>query len=169
VKEQPLVADLVSVEIDPYRQKVKLNKGSGDGVAIGQPLVDAKGALGQIVQVDPWYSTALLIADPTHALPVQVNRNGIRAIAVGTGAKGLLEIAYLPNNADVLVGDLLVTSGLGGIYPAGYPAAIVISVETNPRLEFAQILARPTADLDRAREVLILRRPAPRTVAEQHP
>ncbi|UCE90508.1 MAG: rod shape-determining protein MreC [Pseudomonadota bacterium] len=156
VGERMLVAELVSVEIDPYQRLVRLNKGDLHDVYAGQPLIDPNGVMGQVIQVDPLYSTAILITDPSHTLPVQVNRNGVRAIAVGTGAGGQLELPYQPNNADIRVGDLLVTSGLGGVYPAGYPAATVVSVEINPRLPFARIVAAPNADMDRGRQVLLV-------------
>ena len=156
VGEHVLVAELVSVDLDPYRRLVMLNKGSRQGVFLGQPLIDAKGVMGQIIQVDALNSVAMLITDPNHTLPVQVNRNGLRAIAIGTGADGLLEIPFQPINADIREGDLLVTSGLGGVFPADYPAAEVISVDTNPSLQFATIVARPMADLDRGRQVLLV-------------
>ncbi len=152
--ERVLVAELLSVDLDPYRRMVKINKGSRHGVYLGQPLVDADGIMGQVVRVHPLDSVAMLITDPDHTLPVQVNRNGLRALAVGTGTG--LKIPYQPNNADIRPGDLLVTSGLGGVFPAGYPAAVVESVETNPALQFATITARPAARLDRGREVLLV-------------
>ena len=156
VGEQVLVAELISVGLDPYQRQVKLNKGSRHKVHVGQPLIDAKGIMGQVVKVDPLNSIAMLITDPDHTLPVQVNRNGQRAIAVGLGAENLLEIPYQPNNSDIKAGDLLVTSGLGGVYPAGYPAAKVVSVEINPSLQFATIIAQPTAKLDRGSQVLLV-------------
>lgn len=156
VGEKVLVAELVSVGLDPYQRQVKLNKGSRHNVHLGQPLIDSNGIMGQVVKVDSFNSIAMLITDPDHTLPVQVNRNGQRAIAVGLGAESLLEIPYQPNNTDIKAGDLLVTSGLGGIYPAGYPAAKVVSVEINPSLQFASIIARPTANLDRGRQVLLV-------------
>ncbi len=156
VGERVLVAELVEVDLDPYTRQVRLNKGSQQGVFLGQPLIDAKGIMGQVINIDPWFSTAVLITDPNHTLPVQVNRNGVRAIAVGAGAEGILELPYQPNNTDIMVGDLLITSGLGGVYPAGYPAAKVVSVDINPSLPFAKITALPTAHLDRGRQVLLV-------------
>ena len=100
--------------------------------------------------------TALLITDPSHSLPVQVNRNGLRAIAKGTGSQTQLEIPHLPNNSDIKVGDLLVTSGLGCVFPAGYPAARVVEINIDPSLPFAEVLAEPIAELDRSREVLLV-------------
>jgi rod shape-determining protein MreC len=157
IGERVLIAELLSVDLDPYRRQVVINKGDQDDLLYrGQPLVDAFGVMGQLVHVNPYSSTAMLITDPNHALPVQVNRNGLRAVAVGTGSEGLLELEHLPNNADIEVGDLLVTSGLGCVFPAGYPAARVLEVDTNPSLPFARIVAEPLAQLDRSREVLLV-------------
>jgi len=154
--ERILIAELLSVDMDPYRQQVTLNRGSNFDIYPGQPFVDAKGVMGKLVHISPFSSTALLITDPSHALPVQVNRNGLRAIAKGTGSQTRLEIPHLPNNADIKVGDLLVTSGLGCVFPAGYPAATVVEVNINPSLPFAEVLAEPIAELDRSREVLLV-------------
>lgn len=154
--EEVLIAELLSVEMDPYRRQVVLNKGSEHEVYLGQPVVDAQGVMGKIVHVGLYSSSALLITDPNHSLPVQVNRNGLRAIAVGTGAENQLEIPYQPNNADIQVGDLLVTSGLGCVFPVGYPAARVVEIKTDPSLPFAQIKAEPTANLSRSRMALLV-------------
>lgn len=157
VGERVLIAELLSVDLDPYRKQVVINKGSmDDALYKHQPLVDANGVMGKLVNIATMNSTAMLITDPNHALPVQVLRNGLRAIAVGTGSKGLLELPHLPNNADIAVGDLLVTSGLGCIFPVGYPAATVVEVDTNPSLPFARVVAEPVAGLDRSREVLLI-------------
>ena len=112
--------------------------------------------MGQIVHAGPYTSTAVLITDPSHALPVQVNRNGLRTIAVGTGTINRLELPYIPNNADIRAGDLLITSGLGGRFPPGYPVAIVDAVQHDPGRSFAQVVATPLAHLNRSREVLLV-------------
>lgn len=158
VGERILIAELLSVDMEPYKQQVVINKGSssGDDIYPGQPFVDAKGIMGKLVHVNPFSTTALLITDPSHSLPVQVNRNGLRAIAKGTGSQTRLEIPHLPNNADIKVGDLLVTSGLGCVFPVGYPAAIVVEINIDPSLPFAEVLAEPIAELDRSREVLLV-------------
>jgi len=157
VGEKVLIAELLAVDLDPYRKAVVLNKGSHDDALYpGQPIVDAYGVMGKLLHVNPWSSTAMLITDPNHALPVQVARNGLRAIAVGAGTEDHLELQHLPNNADVKVGDLLVTSGLGCVFPAGYPVGKIIAVETNPRLPFARIVVEPSARLTRSREVLLV-------------
>ena len=155
--ERVLIAELLSVDLDPFRKQVVINKGSSDEKLYeGQPIVDAYGVMGKLVHVYKYNSVAMLITDPNHALPVQVIRNGLRAIAVGHGSDGLLELPHLPNNADIQVGDILVTSGLGCVFPVGYPAARVVEVNTNPSLPFARVLAEPIARLDRSREVLLV-------------
>lgn len=156
VGERVLVAELLSVDMDPYSRRIVLNKGSTHGVEAGQSLIDSNGVLGQVVHVAPFSSNALLITDPSHALPVQNHRNGLRSLAVGTGPLNQLELAHLPNNADVRIGDTLVTSGLGGRFPAGYPVGRVISIERNRGRPFATVMVQPSARLERNREVLLV-------------
>ncbi len=156
VGERVLVAELLSVDMDPYSRRIVLNKGSRDGVEAGQSLIDSNGVLGQVVHVAPFSSNALLITDPSHALPVQNHRNGLRSLAVGTGPLNLLELAHLPNNADVRIGDTLVTSGLGGRFPAGYPVGRVVSIERNRGRPFATVMVQPSGRLERNREVLLV-------------
>lgn len=154
--ERVLVAEMMSIDFDPFKHQILLNKGSNDGVFEGQPLIDAAGVMGQVLHVSPFTSTAMLITDPSHAIPVQVNRNGVRAIAVGTGDPAALDIPHIPNNADIQEGDLLITSGLGQRFPAGYPVAEIVLVERNPAEPFATITAVPLAHLDRSQEVLLV-------------
>jgi len=154
--EQVLVAEILSVDLDPFRKQIVLNKGQNDNVYIGQPLVGAQGVIGKVVHIGPMTSTAMLVTDPSHSLPVQINRNGVRAIAVGNPKKNQLSLIHQPTNADIVVGDLLVTSGLGCFFPPGYPAGRVIEINTNPSLPFAEIIVEPTAQLDRNREVLLV-------------
>jgi rod shape-determining protein MreC len=156
VGQKLLVAELLSANLDPYQHQIIINKGELDKVYLGQPLLDANGVMGQVVHVGPYTSTALLITDTSHAIPVQVNRNGIRTIAIGSGTINRLDLPYLPNNADVRPGDLLTTSGLGGKFPPGYPVAVVEAVVHDPGQTFAQVTATPTARLDRSREVLLV-------------
>lgn len=156
VVDQVLIAELYRVDLDPYKHLIVLNKGSNNSVYVDQPILDAHGVMGQIIQVGPLTSTARLITDPSHVLPVQVNRNGLRTVAVGTGNLHRLELPYLPNNAEIQAGDLLVTSGLGRVYPPGYPVATVLSVTQDPGSEFAHVEAQPLAHLDRSREVLLV-------------
>lgn len=159
VSDRVLIAELMSVEMDPYRHQVVINKGERHNVFVGQPLVDAYGIMGQVLHVTPFTSTAMLITDPAHATPVQVNRNGLRSIAVGTGSLSELSLPHIPNSADIRVGDLLVTSGLGGRFPPGYPVAEVVAITIDPGHPFAQVSARPMSHLDRSREVLLVWKP----------
>jgi len=156
VGSRALVAEILAVDLDPYRQRFNLNRGLVDGVYEGQALIDAQGIVGQTVRVGPFTAEALLITDADHALPVSVNRNGIRTIAYGTGDTGKLRLPNLTNNADVEVGDLLVSSGLGGVFPAGYPVGRVTEVTRRPDQKFADVWAEPASALDRDREVLLV-------------
>lgn len=156
IGDRVLIAELMSVDLDPYRQQVLVNKGASSGVFIGQPVLDANAVMGQVVHVNPLTATVLLITDASHGLPVQVNRNGLRTVAQGTGIVNRIELLYLPKNADVRVGDLLVTSGLGGHFPPGYPVARISEVRREPGKPFATVAAEPTARLDRSREVLLV-------------
>lgn len=154
--ERVLVAEILSVDLDPYRRQVVINKGRNDDVYVGQPIIGAQGVMGKVVHVSLLTSTAMLITDPNHSLPVQVNRNGVRAIAVGDPKHNYLSLIHQPNNTDIMVDDLLVTSGLGCLFPSGYPAGRVIEININPSLPFAEIIVEPTAQLDRNREVLLV-------------
>lgn len=156
IRQRVLIAELVSVAFDPYRHQILLNKGTRDGVYVGQPLLDAHGIVGQIIHSNALTSNAILITDPNHALPVQNVRNGLRTLAVGTGNFQQLELPNIPNNDDIRVGDLFVTSGLGGRFPRGYPVARVVQVELDTGRPFARVIAKPTASLDRRREVLVI-------------
>ena len=156
VGDRVLVAELSSVDLDPYKQQVIINKGSASGAFEGQPVLDAHAVMGQVINVTPFSSTVLLITDTSHALPVQVLRNGLRTIAVGTGRISELKLPYLPTNSDIVEGDLLVTSGLGGKFPPGYPVATVTRIDRSPDAPFSSVLAQPRAHLDRSREVLLV-------------
>jgi rod shape-determining protein MreC len=156
-----LIAEIMKVDVDPFRHRVRINKGADDGVFRGQPVLDAFGIVGQVAQVDKFTATLILISDAEHAIPVLVNRNGIRSIAVGAGDLNRLSLPYLTVESDVKAGDLLVSSGLDGIFPAGYPVAAVTKVERNTADTFALVEARPLAQLDRDREVLLLWTDAP--------
>jgi rod shape-determining protein MreC len=156
IGERVLIGELLAVDMDPFKRQVTLNKGVQDGVFAGQALLDAHGVMGQVVKVAPFTSVGMLITDPSHAIPVQVNRTGLRAIALGTGVADRLDIPHLPTNADIEKGDLLITSGLGGLFPPGYPVAQVISVRRDPSQPYASVVAEPTARLERSREVLLV-------------
>lgn len=156
IGDRVLIAELMAVDLDPYRQQVLINKGSNSGVFKGQPVLDANGVMGQVVHVNRSTSSVLIITDTSHALPVQINRNGLRTIAMGTGRINELTLPNLPNNADIREDDLLVTSGLGGRFPPGYPVAKVTSIIREPGLPFASVQASPSAHLERTREVLLV-------------
>lgn len=151
-----LIAEIISVDSDPFRHIVLLNKGEREGVYVGQPVLDARGIMGQIIEVGPQTARVMLIADREHALPVRVARNGIRAIVAGNGSLDKLQLQYVPESADVKVGDTLVSSGLGLRYPGGYPVAIVTRVGRSGTGDFAAIEVKPVAELDRSRHVLLL-------------
>ncbi|GHD25742.1 cell shape-determining protein MreC [Halioglobus pacificus] len=156
LRDDVLVAELIGVSPDPARQQLIVNKGEDDGVYLGQPLIDADGLMGQVVEVGALNARVLLITDATHSIPVQVNRNGVRAIAEGNGSLTALEVHHVSATTDIREGDLLVSSGLGGRFPAGYPVAVVASVDRDPGQAFARIVATPSAALDRSRHVLLV-------------
>ena len=166
VVERVLVAELLSVDMDPFSRRIVVDKGARDGVSPGQALIGSNGVMGQVVQVGPFSSNALLITDPSHALPVQIHRNGLRAVAVGTGPLNLLKLSYVPNNADVQVNDRIVTSGLGSRFLSGYPVGKVIRIRRNPGQPFADVYVEPSAMLERTREVLLVRSDP---TGDQHP
>lgn len=154
--DRVLIAELRAVDLDPYRQQVMIDRGASSGVFVGQPVLDANAVMGQVTRVDPLSATVLLITDASHGLPVQINRNGLRTVARGTGFINRLELSHLPKNADVRAGDQVVTSGLGGHFPPGYPVAEVVEVRQESGEPFATVIAEPTARLDRSREVLLV-------------
>lgn len=156
VRNQVRVAQIMSVSSDPFDHVLVIDKGSRDGVYNGQAMIDDSGVVGQIVETGLLSSQGILISDPDHALPIEVNRNGLRTVALGTGNYDLLDLPFLPNNADIGEGDLLVTSGLGGKFPAGYPVAEVTSVIRNPLEPFASVSAKPIAALNQIRELMLI-------------
>lgn len=151
-----LTAELISVDPDPFSIQVIVNRGAQDGIYVGQAVVDADGLFGLVVQVDSLTSRVALIADVNMAVPVYVNRNGMRSVVIGAGDLMSLEMEFVPDTADLLVGDMLVSSGLAERFPAGYPVAEVVSIERDPGEPFAQIRARPFAQLDRSRNLLMV-------------
>lgn len=156
VAERRLVARIMRVDLDPLRHRVLLNKGETDGVFKGQPVLDAQGIFGQITQVGRHTSEAIMISDPEHAIPVRVGRSGLRTIASGTGNLNKLQLPFLTGEADIKAGDLLIASGLGGVYPPGYPVGTVTRVERNPAETFAIVEAKPLAKLDSDYEVVLV-------------
>ncbi|MDN6857880.1 rod shape-determining protein MreC [Pseudomonas sp. CAN2814] len=156
VDDKVLVGELIGVDPNPFTQRILIDKGEKDGVFQGQPVLDASGLMGQVVEVMPYTARVLLLTDTTHSIPVQVNRNGLRAIAVGTGNPERLELRYVADTADIKEGDLLVSSGLGQRFPAGYPVAVVKEVLHDTGGPFATIRAVPTAKMNRSRYVLLV-------------
>jgi rod shape-determining protein MreC len=155
VAERVMIAELLAVDMHPFSRRIAINKGTRAGIVEGQPIVDADGVMGQVVHAGAYSSVALLITDPSHALPVQNNRTGLRSVAYGTGSP-VLQLGYIPNNVDVRVGDLLVTSGLGGRFPSGYPVGKVTAVERESGQAFSNVSVAPSASLDRNRQVLVV-------------
>lgn len=156
VDDKVLVGELIGVDPNPFTQRILIDKGEQDGVFQGQPVLDASGLMGQVVEVMPYTARVLLLTDTTHSIPVQVNRNGLRAIAVGTGNPERLELRYVADTADIKEGDLLVSSGLGQRFPAGYPVATVKEVIHDTGQPFATVRAVPTAKMNRSRYVLLV-------------
>jgi len=151
------IARIISANINPYRHTIVINKGDKDGIHAGQVIVDTDGVMGQILYTNFLTSEAILISDADHALPVQINRNGLRTILLGSGSYTNLNAPYIPNNADIKIGDLLVTSGLGGKFPAGYPVGTINSIVRNPSEQFSNVTAKPIALLNQAREVMLIK------------
>lgn len=151
-----LVAEIIGFDPDPSRVEVVIDKGADAGLFVGQPVLDANGILGQVLAVGPAQARVILVTDSRHGVPIEISRNGVRGILVGTGKPGLLQLQYMPVTADVRVGDLLVSSGLGGVFPRGYPAARVSRIERNPGETFMTVEALPAAAVERSRQVLVV-------------
>jgi rod shape-determining protein MreC len=156
VAGQFVIGDIMDVDLDAFRERVLVDKGAHDGIFVGQAVLDAGGVFGQVARVEQLTSEVILVSDPAHAIPVQINRNGLRTIAVGTGDTSHLKLPYLPTSADVVVGDLVVTSGLGGGFPAGYPVGTVAAVKKDAAQSLADVDLRPAAALDRSRELMLV-------------
>ncbi len=154
--EKVLIAELVAVEMDSFRKQITINKGQRENIYSGQPVVDANGIMGQVVHVNPFSSSVILITDSTHAMPVQINRNGQRAVATGTGEDNMLLLENLPTNSDIEVGDLVISSGLGDRFPKGYPVGTVSKVTIVPGEAFALVEVKPSARLEQSREVMLV-------------
>ena len=153
---QVKVAEILSVDSDPYSHQVVINRGANDGVFEGQAVIDDKGIVGQVLHVGTITSRVLLITDVTQAVPVRISRNGVRLVANGAGTLERLTHNFVPHSADIKQGDKLVTSGLGGKYPEGYPVAVVKSVRQDESRPFAQVQSEPVAQIDRLRYLLLL-------------
>jgi rod shape-determining protein MreC len=156
VTDRFLVGDVMNVDLDAFRERVLVDKGASDGIYVGQAVLDSGGVFGQVARVGQLTSEVIVVSDAAHAIPVQINRNGLRTVAVGTGDTNRLKLPYLPTSADVVVGDLLVTSGLGGGFPAGYPVGTIAEVKRDPAQSLADVDVKPSAALDRSRELLFV-------------
>ena len=156
METQSTMAEILYIPNDPFSRKVTLGKGSLSGIQLGQVVVDDVGVIGQITRIYPWLSEVTLITDKDHSVPVQLVRNGLRSMVSGIGEDGTLELRYLAANADIQNGDLLVTSGIDGIYPPGLPVARVSKIESDTTYSFARITCIPAAGVNRNRQVLIL-------------
>ncbi len=153
---QSIVAEVIYAGRDPYAHKIFIDRGAVHGVQPGSPVADDTGVVGQVTRVHPLLSEVTLLTNPDQAIPVQVMRNGLRAIAFGGGASGMLELRYIGANAEIQNGDQLVTSGIDGTYPAGLAVATVVAIERDIEHSFARVLCRPAAGVDRGRYVLVL-------------
>lgn len=153
---QWLVAEVIGVDAGTLRQRLIINRGAHQGVHVNQPVLDGAGIVGQVAHVGPWSAEVILITDPEHAIPVQVERTGLRTIAVGSGNAEELLLPYLAVNSDVRSGDVLQSSGLGGVFPAGLPVGRITGVHREASQLLAQVRAEPLAKLDRAREVMLV-------------
>lgn len=156
VDDKVIVGELIGLDPNPFTHRILIDKGERDGVFLGQPVLDASGLMGQVVEVMPYAARVLLLTDVTHSIPVQVNRNGLRAIAVGTGSPDYLELRHVAETADIKEGDLLVSSGLGQRFPSGYPVAQVTEVVRGSGQPFLIVRAIPTAMLNRSRYLLLV-------------
>jgi len=156
VTDRFVIGDVMNVDLDAFRERVLVDKGAGDGIYVGQAVLDSGGVFGQVARVGQLTSEVILVSDAAHAIPVQINRNGLRTIAVGTGETNRLKLPYLPTSADVIAGDLLVTSGLGGGFPAGYPVGTIAEVKRDPSQSLADVDVKPAAALDRSKELLFV-------------
>ncbi len=150
------LVELIDVDLDPYRHRILINQGSMHGVFVGEAVIDAKGLVGQVLDVEQEHATVILLSDPSHAVPVRVQRTGLRVIAYGSGDPARVELPHVPFSADIKVGDLLVTSGIGGRFPPGLPVAIVYEVQTDNSATFAVAEARPLAGIANAAELLLV-------------
>lgn len=153
---QVQLASLADIDLDPFRHRIVLDRGGRAGVRTGLAIIDGSGLVGQVTQVTPLRANAILISDPSHAVPVQVQRSGLRTIAFGTGELDRLVIPNIPQSADIRVGDLLITSGMGGGFPAGLLVAHITRLQPDETRLFGLAEARPVAALDRSGEVLLV-------------
>lgn len=157
--DRVIVGEVVGVSPDPFSHEIIINRGSSDGIRTGQAVLDAEGLMGQVIQTSQFTSRVLLVSDSSHAVPVEVVRNGLRSILLGKGERDELDLVHVPDTADIQVGDLLVSSGLGGRFPRGYPVAEVSGIQKEPGEPFVSITAVPKARLNQSRLVLVVFQP----------
>ncbi len=155
IDERVELAELIGVNPNPFIHQIIINKGSQNLVYLGQPVLDASGVMGQIVEVGPYTSRVLMITDSQHAIPVQVNRSGFRSLLLGKGNLREMVLDHVSDTADIEVGDVLMSSGLAQRFPTGYPVAVVTAIEHDPGQPFAMVKAKPTARLDKSRHLLV--------------
>lgn len=153
---QMALAELIAIVPDPFSHRATLNKGKKQGVYVGQPVVDAKGIMGQIVYVSDTLSEAIFITDPHHGIPATVLRNGIRVLVMGTGSLNQLDVPFVQDASSLKIGDLLVASSLGTHFPPGYPIAKITSISHEAHQPFALVSAKPLAELDRSQQVFLI-------------
>ncbi|MGQ8366059.1 rod shape-determining protein MreC [Glaciecola sp. 1036] len=156
IETRKMIAELMSIDNNPYSHQIVINKGTLDGVFVGQAVLDNTGIVGQIIEVGTTNSRVLLISDTSHAIPVRVSRNNVRLIAVGTGDLISLRLQHVPHSTDLEVGDLLVSSGLGQIFPEGYPVGVIETIVSDESQPFAEVIVKPTAYLNRLKFLLLL-------------
>jgi rod shape-determining protein MreC len=157
-----IVGDVMNVDLDAFRARILVDKGARDGVFVGQAVLDDGGVFGQVSRVSELTCEVILISDATHATPAQDNRNGLRTVVLGSGDPNHLKLPYVSTAADIMKGDLLVTSGLGGVFPAGYPVGTVIDVRRDPAASLAEVDVQPAAALDRSRQLMFIWLDAPK-------
>lgn len=166
-KQATHIAEIMYMGRDPFSHKVVINVGSNQNVVLGQAVIDASGLLGQVTRVFPYSSEVTLLTDQDLSIPIQIERNGLRAIAFGSGKSGMVDVPYLPANVDIKQGDKLVTSGIDGVYPVGLAVATVESVKSSPSSPFAKIAAKPLAGIQNHRLILLIDIPAKNVVMEE--
>lgn len=151
-----LIAQVLSVHSNPYSHQVVINRGTVDGAYEGQPVIDEMGVVGQLLKVGSTTSRVILMTDTSHATPVRILRNDVRTVVEGIGKVDKMRLSHVPHSLDIRIGDVLVTSGLGGTFPEGYPVAVVTDINRDEGRPFAQVYAEPIAQLDRIRLLVLL-------------
>lgn len=172
IGEQFISASLINVNLNSNTQTVVIDKGKRFSLFLSQPALNEDGVIGQIIDVKPLSSSIMLITDPNHAIPIEINRTGLRSIATGSGTQNTLLLPYLSHNTDIQVGDLLTTSGLGGVFPKGYPVAIISALTPAPGEAFMHAEAKTIAKIESTHELLLVwsnQEPTPLLPTEQSP